>query len=217
MKCIKKMVFLGRDECLLLQTKNIEEIEDLKEKIEDRKLAIQDLKTIENIIYKDLTEGTEQFVFNHRKIPRIGLCVSTFFTYDTDEEIEEIEKNIGSKMDRLTELFISVFPYENGSILLMGYEKQDEIKVKEYIDDFFKESNEEICYKKLTNLIIFNCENKVFNNTFYNEKIKGIEYKFIEATKFMLNEENKNQRRFYDINFYSDTFKEEFTALEFKI
>ncbi|MXS71579.1 hypothetical protein GSF70_10150 [Flavobacteriaceae bacterium W22] len=212
----KKIVFVETCELILDTNSDLFDKEVLITDIEDGKLAISDLKRIEQKIILDLEQNTEHFVFKKRDIPRIDFCVSTFFTYDTTEEIEKLEEESGRKLDRYTEMFISIFPYQQGNILLMGYEKIDDVKVKDYFDEFFIEENPELCYKKITNLLIFNCENKVFGDQFYSEKIEGIESKHIEATEFMLDKNNKNERTSFEINFYNEDFKQIFSALKFK-
>jgi hypothetical protein len=212
----KKMLFVETRELILDTNSDLFDKEDLITDIEDGKLAILDLKRIEQKIILDLEQNTEHFVFKKRDIPRIALCVSTFFTYDTTEETDRAEAELGRKLDRYTEMFISIFPYQQGNILMMGYEKIDEVKVKDYFDEFFIEENPELCYKKITNLLIFNCENKVFGDQFYNRKIEGIEFKYIEATEFMLDKNNKNERTSFEINFYDEDFKQIFSALKFK-
>ncbi|WP_159478367.1 hypothetical protein [Chryseobacterium sp. 18068] len=213
----KEIVYANTRDCLLKNENDLFDIDKLKKESENAKLAIDDLKMIVGKILYDLDNDSQQFVFQNRTIPKIGLCVSSFFTYDTSEEIELMERENGSKLERYTELFITIFPFKNDSQLIMAYEKIDTNKVKNYVDEFFQNDRPEICYQKITNLIIFNCQNKVFNNQFYNEKIKDIEYKYIEATQFMLNEENKNERTLYNINFYSNTFKDDFVSLDFEL
>ncbi|REC39990.1 hypothetical protein DRF69_20600 [Chryseobacterium sp. 5_R23647] len=212
----KKMVYANTRDCLLKNETNLFDKDKLKKESENAKLAIDDLKILAGKILYDLDNDSQQFVIQNRAIPQIGLCVSSFFTYETSAEIELMEKERGRELERYTELFITIFPYKKDSQLIMAYEKIDEKKVENYVNEFFLNDHPQICYQKITNLIIFNCQNKVFNDQFFNEKIKGIEYKYIEATQFMLNEQNKNERTFYNINFYNNTFKDDFVNLNFE-
>lgn len=213
----KKMVYAYTRDCLLKNESDLFDNIKLTKESENAKLAIEDLKIIAGKILYDLDNDSQQFVFQNRTIPKIGLCVSSFFTYDTSEEIELMERENGNELERYTELFITIFPFKNDSQLIMGYEKIDTEKVKHYVDEFFQNGRPEVCYQKITNLIIFNCQNKVFNNHFYNEKIKDIEYKYIEATQFMINDKNKNERTSYNINFYNNKFKDDFINLDFEV
>lgn len=210
----KKMVYANTRDCLLKNNTNLFDKDQLLEESINAKLAVNDLHQLADKIFYDLNNNSQQFVFQNRKISQIGLCLSSFFTYETQEEIEEMEQEKGCKLERYTELFITIFPYKNDNQLVMAYEKIDEDRVKDYVDEFFLNDDLELCYRKITNLTIFNCQNKVFSEEFFNEKIRGIEYKYIEATKLMLNKENKTERRFYKINFYNDTFKSDFINLQ---
>lgn len=213
----KKMVYANTRDCLLKNDTTLFDKDKLQEESENAKLAIDDLNILSSKILYDLDNNSQQFVFQTRTIPYIGLCLSSFFTYDTSEEIEQIEKEKGSKLERYTELFMTIFPYNDDSKLIIAYEKIDEEKVKDYVDEFFQSNDPGLCYKKITNLTIFNCQNKVFSEDFFNEKIRGIEYKYIEATQFMLDEENKIERTSYDINFYDNSFKDDFVRLNFDL
>lgn len=212
----KKQVNVKMHECFLREDFQNYDNEKVYERIDDEILGIGDMQLLENKIWNDLNNSTESFTFNYRYIDNIGLCMSSFFTYDTSEEIEEIELTTGKKLDRYSEIFINIFPYKESAVLMIAYEKIDENKVKDYVSDFFNESNIGLCYQKITNLVLFNCENWVVNDDFYRTYIQGVEYKFREATNFAIDENNKNERTNFDISFYENDFKEKFKSLIIK-
>jgi hypothetical protein len=170
-------------------------------------LGLHDLTQIEKAIWNDLDNDYESFVFEYRDLEKVDVCVSSIFNYDTTEEMQKHKIKYGKDLDRTRIIFINFFPYKEKSILLMGYNKMDESIVKGYFYSFFRESEKKI-QRKLTNLILFQCETWLSSDKFYKEKIKGIEQLYIDAINFSLN--NSNERRTFDLNFYSSNFKQKF-------
>ena len=180
---------------------------DISKNREQEKLGLGDLKLTESEIWNDIDKGTESYVFKNRKMNEIDLCLSAFYTYDTSEEIFNYELKHGKDMERISDTFINIFPYENQSILLKGYNKKDETKVKDYFYSFFKE-NEKRVQRKLTNLMLFQCETWVVSDKLFNSKMKGIESLFAEGVCF--SGCNPNERQIFDLNIYKDSFKKDF-------
>ncbi len=183
---------------------------ELLSTIEQSIKGLEDIQSIEKEIWNDYNSGLKSFVFKYRKMQKVDVCLNALYTYDTSQEILEYIKIHGKNMERLSEIFFAFFPYQSHSILLTGYHKADEIKVKNYVDDFIN-CNENDFQSKITNLIIFNCETWVCSDKFYKEKIKGIETLFFNATQFMSN--YGNERHEFKLNIFSDTFKDEFQEL----
>lgn len=213
----KKQKNIKIKECLIKEDPKQFNTEENLKTINDEKLAINDLQLIEKKVLHDLNTSDETFEFKFREIDNIGLCLSSFFTYDTTEEIEKLEAEKGEELDRYSEIFINIFPYQNKAILMIAYEKIDTSKVEMYVNDFFK-IDTKTCYQKITNLALFNCENWVINDDFYTKNVEGIEDKFIEAVNFAVyeNHKNKNERVNFGINFYEEDFKEKFRNLIIK-
>src|SRR5690606_21800443 len=136
--------------------------------------------------------GTESYVFEKREMTEIDLCLSAFYNYDTSEEMNAYRNKHGKDMERVAEIFINIFPYKNQSVLLKGYHKKDENKVKGYFYSFFKESEKKV-QRKLTNLMLFQCETWVVSDKLFTRKIKGIESLFADAVSFST--QNLNERR----------------------
>ncbi|ARV15359.1 hypothetical protein [Polaribacter sp. SA4-12] len=177
------------------------------EYVRQEKLGLKDLKLTESEIWKDLDKGTESYVFENRKMTKIDLCLSAFYNYETTEELHKYRIKFGKDMERVSEIFINIFPYEDKSILLSGYNKKNESKVKGYFNTFFKE-NEKRVQRKLTNLMLFQCETWVVSEYLYNTKIKGIEKIFANGVKLSCN--NPNERQTFDLNIYKDSFKKDY-------
>lgn len=202
-----KLVVNKQKECILAHPDAITDEFLIGETIEQGDIALEDLKFIEQSLWSDFENGTESFVFEHRELPKQEICLNSIFTYDTSEEIyNHIEKH-GKDKERLVEIFVSFFPYLDKSILLMGYHKDDLSIAKPFVNSFMKENLKRV-YRKLSNLIILNCETWVCSTTFYKEKLEGMDSEFFRAAKFSA--KNGNERRVFDINLFNDDFKNKF-------
>ncbi|GAK91664.1 hypothetical protein [Nonlabens ulvanivorans] len=205
----RKEVNLKMYECLIEKRPDKFKNPFFLQHIEQEKLGLTDLQFTESEIWNDLNNKTESFVFESRKITNIDICMSSFFNYDTTEEMNNYRMKFGKDMERVSELFINIFPYNNETILLMGYHKMDEDKVKGYFYTYFKESLKRV-HRKLTNLMLFQCETWVVSDDLYNSKIKGIENLFADGVSFSVN--NLNERQTFDLDIFIDNFKEKFKA-----
>lgn len=174
--------------------------------LEQEKLGLADLAVNENDIWKDLNENTQSFIFEHREITQIELCLSAFYNYETTLEMNLYRLKYGKDMERISEVFINLFPYKNKSILLMAYNKKDETAVKGDFYIFFKESEKRV-QRKLTNLFLFACETWVISEKLYSEKFKGIENIIAYASKY--SSENYNERQNFALNMFTENFKTE--------
>ncbi len=163
------------------------------------KLGISDLEKTQSLIWNDINTGSESFIFEFREIERNKICLASFFTYDTSEELNRIGQN------EISNIFVTMFPYKNKSMLIMGYEKSDKKKVKGYVNLFFKE-NEKRLKRMLTNILLFNCENWVCSERFYKERIKQSEEYFFKTLEFTANGYNIKERNFYDLNIFENNF-----------
>lgn len=177
-----------------------------REHVRQEKLGLQDLKKLETDIWNDYTNKSQSFIFKYRTLPEIGLCLSSFYTYDTSEELDDIFQKTGKHVEVTTEIFVNLFPYKDSATMMMAYHKRDEEKVKQYFDSFF--TDEEIAQNKITNLTLFNCETWVINDMFYDKNVQGIEDAYATATHYAIG--NTNERETFDLNFYKGDFKEKF-------
>lgn len=178
--------------------------EFLKLTLQQEKLGIKDIESNENDIWKDLNENTESFVFEVRQISKIELCLSAFYNYETTLEMNKYRFKYGKDMERISEIFINLFPYNGKSILLMGYNKKDEKSVKADFYTYFKESEKRV-QRKLTNLFLFACETWVISEKLYNEKFKGIEDTIAFASNYSIR--NYNERQNFALNMFLPNFK----------
>lgn len=202
-----KEVVIKMQECVINHSGVDTDNQMLRETIRQNKLGIKDLEHYTNSMWNDLENETESFVFEHREMDYKEICLNAIFTYDTSSEIMDYQYKYGKDMERTSEIFISYFPYNNKSILLMGYHKDDTAKVKSYVNLFFKE-NIKRTHKRLSSLIIFNCETWVCSNTFYKEKFEGLDSEFFKAMKFSA--KNGNERKTFNFDLFNTDFKTTF-------
>ncbi|CAM3144143.1 hypothetical protein [Flavobacterium frigoris] len=174
--------------------------------LEQEKLGLNDLILNENDIWNDINQNTESYVFEVREISKIELCLSAFYNYETTFEMNLYRFKYGKDMERISEIFINLFPYKDKSVLLMGYNKKDEKSVKGDFYTYFKESEKRV-QRKLTNLFLFACETWVISEKLYFSKFKGIENIIAFASKYST--ENYNERQTFALNMFSENFKTE--------
>ncbi|PIA78028.1 hypothetical protein BFR04_07295 [Gaetbulibacter sp. 4G1] len=203
----RKEVNIKMYDCLIKESPKDFKNPYFLEHVRQENLGLNDLKFMETEIWNDLNNGTESYVFESRKINKVELCLSSFYNYDTTEEMHNYRLKNGKDMERVSEIFINIFPYENETILLMGYNKKDEQKVKGYFYTFFKESEKRL-QRKLTNLMLFQCETWVVSEKFYNEKIKDIVELFASGFSFSCN--NPNERQMFPLNIFKENFKKDY-------
>lgn len=210
----RKQVNLKSYECYIQKRPDKFDNAAFKEHLRQESLGLEDLLIIRDDIWNDYINKTESFVFKHKVMPEIGICLSSFYTYDTTNELNDIIKKTGKDPDRTSEIFINLFPYKNSAILMMAHNKRDEKKLGGYFYSFFREK-EKFVQRKITNLVLFNCETWVVAENFFKQNIEGVEKIFSKATKYSLN--NPNERQTFDLNFYDKNFKEKLKKWEERI
>jgi len=203
----RKIVNVRMWECLLATHKKLFYEEFLNGSLNQEKLGLEDIERTEILIWKDLNENTESFVFKVRNIKRIEICMSSFYNYETSLEMNAYFKEHGRQKETVIDIFINLFPHKNESVFMMGYKKEDESQVKGYINEFFSDTEKRL-KRKITNLLMFTCETWVISNSFYNKRIEGNDAFFGDAVKF--SSQNMHERRFFDINIFQEDFTSKF-------
>ena len=173
--------------------------------IKENKIGLDDLKFCEDEIWKDINMKTENFVFLWKELSLQEFCMNGLYTYDTSEEREKYIIEHKKDMDRLSEIFFAFFPYNGKSILIIGYHKEDETKVKGYVNSFYKE-NEKRTLRKITNFALFHCETWVCSDKFYKQNFEGLEENFPTLTNYSI-QNIKNERTVFDLNMFENNFR----------
>lgn len=199
----RKLVTHRMRELLIEKHSDIYDIDFLKELNKQEKLGIEDLVKTEQIIWKDLLDGKKSYVFGVREISRLDLCLSAFYNYETTQELYNYKMENGKDKEDVIDIFINIFPYKDKTIFIMGYKEKYAFEVKSYVNVFFKESEERL-NRRITNLLMFQCETWVTSIDFYNSNIKNCEEYFGKAADYSNN--NMNERQNFAINLFGNKF-----------
>ncbi len=203
----RKIVNVRMREILIEKHGDIFNVIQLEKINEQEKLGISDIEKTEKLIWNDLNNNQESFVFLIREINKIPLCLSAFYNYETTRELNEYLRLNGKDKEDVSVIFINVFPYLGKTVFIMGYKKKDEKTVKQYVNGIFKESEKRLL-TKLTNLLLFQCETWVISESFYLKRIKKCESNFGFAAEFSY--ANDNERVFFNLNLFKETFCRDF-------
>lgn len=202
----RKEVNIETYKCLLSSGSKDLNVAILLELIKSEELGLNDLQSTVDVIWNDLNNGDESFVFESSDLQPIDLCLSAFFNYDTTIEFDMHRRIHGKDMEEVSPIFINIFPYNGKTKLMMGYMKKDESKVKGYFYQFFKQSEKKV-QRLLTNLMLFRCETWVISENLYNKFAKGNEAFLYEAINIGMGE--YNERRNHPLNIFQDNFIEQ--------
>ncbi|MFC6098107.1 hypothetical protein ACFPVY_15755 [Flavobacterium qiangtangense] len=207
----RKLVNIDVYQCLTDNHSDKFDIEILKEKSFTDNLGLEDIVRTENLIWNDLNNNTESFVFKIREIEYKEICLSAFYNYETSEELQFYIMMNRKHKEEVIDIFVNLFPYKNKSVFMMGYKKSEEKEVINYINNFFK-GNEDVLESRITNLMMFQCETWAISNSFYKKRIFGNDNIFKYAVNFSAN--NYNERLFFDINIFKDDFITKFNLFK---
>jgi len=199
----RKLVNFKMRELLISDYSDLYDVNELVNQNKDEKLGLTDIKKIETLIWKDINENTESFVFETREINRIELCLSAFYNYETSIELNNYKRKYGKDKEDVIDVFINVFPHKDKTSVIMGYQKSYTTEVKGYVNTLIKESEKRFL-RQLTNLLMFRCETWVTSEYFYNKRIKKCVDYFGMAAHY--SSQNLNERRFFLINLFSEKF-----------
>lgn len=206
----RKQVNILMNEGLKFELSEQFDNDEWQKHIDTEELGVKDLKQLIHTIWDDLENDEEAFVFNHRKLNRFDLCLSSFYTHETTIEMKAYYDKHGKHMANVSDIFINYFPMENSSILMMGYLKANEHKVKGSVNRLFKE-NEKRVERILTNLLLFRCETWVISEDVFTQKAKGLEFEFSRAIAYAIS--NFSERRNLDLNIFRNDFKHTFQRM----
>lgn len=209
----RKIVNIEMYNCLIQNHSEIFNVERIKGRLGNEILGLQDIQLTENEIWKDIITGSQSYVFKIREISRKEICLSAFYNYETTRELENYLKKYGRHKEEVTDIFINLFPYKGKSVFMMSYKKKNESIVKGYINEFFSD-NEKRLERKITNLMMFQCETWVISPQFYKRNVERTEEAFSFAVDFSGN--NMNERRFFDLNIFRADFSEKYKIFKSK-
>ena len=199
----RKLVNVSMYECLIANHADLFDIDYLTGSLSQEKLGVSDLENTENVIWNDLNLNSESYVFKVREISLKEICLSAFYNYETSLELQQYIWKYKMDKEEVIDIFINLFPYKNKSIFMMAYKKDNDAEVKSYINEFFTDSEKRL-ERKITNLMMFQCETWVISNKFYRKNILKTEDAFTYAVQF--SGQNYNERKFFDLNIFNENF-----------
>lgn len=202
----RKQVNVRMRELLIAEHSDLFDIVHLSNQNEQEKLGFLDIEKTEKLIWKDIMDNTQSFVFETREINRIELCLSAFYNYESTRELENYRRRYGKDKEDVIDIFINAFPYNDKTTVIMGYKKSHELEVKGYVNTLIKESEKRFL-RQLTNLIMFRCETWVTSEEFYKKRIKNCESYFGMAAHY--SNQNYDERKFFLINLFDENFCEQ--------
>ena len=200
----RKMVNVGMYESMLESHSNLFDYNKLHQSVYQEKLGLSDIERTEKLIWDDLNNNSESFVFKVKNINRKEICLSAFYNYETSDELKAYAlKYKKNKKTVIMIFYVNLFPYKESSVFMMAYKKEDELTVKGYVNEFFAD-NEKRLERKITNLLMFQCETWIISNKFYQKNIKGNDSFFRDAV--LISRYNNNERRVFEHKFISTRF-----------
>lgn len=199
----RKLVNYRMRELLIEKHSDLYDVDFLKEQNKQEKLGIKDLEKTEEIIWNDLKNNKKSYVFGVREIGRLDLCLSAFYNYETTQELYDYKIQYEKDKEDVIDIFVNIFPHKDKTIFIMGYKEIYAPEVKSCVNVFLKESERRL-HRRITNLLMFQCETWVTSIDFYNSNIKECEDYFGKAAHYSNN--NMNERQNFAINLFGDKF-----------
>lgn len=199
----RKLVNVSMYDCLISNHSDLFDLEFLNGSLKQEKLGVSDLQRTEHTIWNDLNNGLESYVFNVREISKKDICLSAFYNYETSLELQQYIRKHRKDKQEVIDIFVNLFPHKDKSVFMMAYKVENESEVKAYVNEFFTE-NEKRLERKITNLMMFQCETWVISNKFFTKNISKNQEAFSFAVWFST--QNMNERKFFDLNIFQEDF-----------
>lgn len=145
----------------------------LRQGIDGYNAGIRDELYYEDFFLTNIDDPTlRDFKFLTFELPKIEVCSSAVFTYETSAEIIELMKQQEYKNGKaLTEIYFNLLPLENKSIIVIGCLNERVNTCWEFIESF-QPTPQGISFKRLSDLLLCQVENWLCSEGFYREKLK---------------------------------------------
>jgi hypothetical protein len=141
----------------------------------------------------------ENFVFHTIELPRVDVCASGVFTYETTEEIRQLPPQ--TFFNPLTEIYFNLLPEDNRSVVIIGCLKNKYPVCEEFIKSFAQKDKQK-ALKLVSNLLINQLENWLCSTEFFDKNIKGREQALIQYSMNATTGEVKNERMDISLNLF---------------
>jgi len=171
----------------------------LQESIQGQNMGIQDgFKVLELLKANIHDPQNTQFIFYSRQLPRIDICACGVYTFETSNEINSLFYTKDFRFFKpLTDVFLTFLPFENHSILSIGFINGYNKKCDEYYHDLFNNRTDQYVLHVLSDILVLQLENWITSKTFYYDKIHDRQDKIIK----LLNWAGKNMDERFKLKF----------------
>jgi hypothetical protein len=148
---------------------------ELHYSIEGHNQGILDCEFYEKLFLQDIEHKSCNFTFHVAYTSFQEVCISSIFSYETTQEIENYFSKNKKNKDRLAEIFISYFPIKNDcNVLMMGYLNEYKPLCGSWVNDIYS-SNESVLLKRISDIMLRLSEQWVCSEFFYENNIKNRE------------------------------------------
>ena len=116
----RKLVGIDQFHCLIKKLNDNGQRKFLKRNVEQMKLAINDLDFLKKLIWQDFNSGSQSFELRYREISHIEFILSSFYDYETTNEINNHKLATGMDLERLSTIFVSSFSLQRKIYVVNG-------------------------------------------------------------------------------------------------
>lgn len=175
--------------------------EDIEDMLAENMLGIEDESYFERLFLKDIQDKcSRSFKFITFKLPKVDLCSSGVFTFETTLEINRMHKTDTKKYNEpLTEIYFNFLPVYNTSFVILGCAEERVEKCWAYISGFNREEHHE-SLKLLSDLLLCQVENWLCSPSFYRNNIEDRRQEIIKISNESVH--HPDERRKLEFNLF---------------
>jgi len=162
--------------------------------------GIKDEEHYEKHFEKNLSNNKRRdFSFITRELPRIEVCSSAVFTYETTAELAPLYQSQDFRKELpFTEIYFNFLPTETNSILIIGCQSDRKSKCWDYIKQF-EDLTDDKAIKQISNVLLCQVENWLCSKAFYNQSIEPFKNEIIDIVTM----EHSDERRDLEFNMFN--------------
>jgi hypothetical protein len=180
---------------------NEEYFDNARESLTGLKAGINDERYYEPYFLSNIKDSTlRDFSFLTFELPRIEICSSAVFTYETTADFNHMMLYEPHKLhEPLTEIYFNILPVEDKSFVIMGCLNERVEKCWNYIESFKAESYEK-SLKKISDVLLCLVENWLCSESMYKNNLKMREKDIVRITHESI--AHHDERRELDYNMF---------------
>lgn len=177
-------------------------LSNIKENKQGQQDGIKDELYYEPFFLSNIQDSTKRdFTFITFELPKVEVCSSAVFTYETTAEINHMMQFESYKKEKpLTEIYFNLLPIEDKSIVILGCLNERIDVCWKYIESF-KADTPDKSLKKISDLLLCQVENWLCSDTMYKTNLKKREQDIVRITHESLG--HMNERRELNYNLFN--------------